>query len=94
MAPAVGTLQTLPVSDPQETLKDTVGKVAGFSLHAGLGGQSGSTQEAEAAVPLHKPPGGRGETDLAHPLTETPLSFEDTVLRWHCACYPNLNSLR
>jgi hypothetical protein len=32
----VFSLQTLPTSDPEETLTDTVGKVAGFSLHAGV----------------------------------------------------------
>ena len=32
----VFSLQSLPASDPQETLTDTVGKVAGFSLHAGV----------------------------------------------------------
>ena len=32
----VFSLQTLPASDPQETFTDTVGKVAWFSLHAGV----------------------------------------------------------
>jgi hypothetical protein len=32
----VFSLQTLPASDPQEALTETVGKVAGFSLHAGV----------------------------------------------------------
>ena len=32
----VFTLQTLPASDPEEPFGDAVGKVAGFSLHAGV----------------------------------------------------------
>ena len=32
----VFTLQTLPACDPEELFGDTVGKVAGFSLHAGV----------------------------------------------------------
>jgi len=32
----VFTLQTLPACDPEEPFGDSVGKVAGFSLHAGV----------------------------------------------------------
>jgi len=35
-APTVGTLQTLPSCDSGDPFAHTVGKVAGFSLHAGV----------------------------------------------------------
>jgi hypothetical protein len=43
----VFSLQTLPVSDPQEALTDTVGKVAGFSLHAGVAAKADERQKLE-----------------------------------------------
>jgi hypothetical protein len=43
----VFSLQTLPASDPQETLTDTVGKVAGFSLHAGVAARADERKKLE-----------------------------------------------
>jgi hypothetical protein len=43
----VFTLQTLPVSDPEENYTDTVGKVAGFSLHAGVVAKAHERQKLE-----------------------------------------------
>jgi len=43
----VFSLQTLPVSDPQEALSDTVGKVAGFSLHAGVAAKADERKKLE-----------------------------------------------
>jgi Putative transposase len=43
----VFTLQSLPASDPQETLTDTVGKVAGFSLHAGVAARADERKKLE-----------------------------------------------
>jgi hypothetical protein len=43
----VFTLQSLPAGDPQEMLTDTVGKVAGFSLHAGVAARADERQMLE-----------------------------------------------
>ena len=43
----VFSLQTLPTSDPEETLTDTVGKVARFSLHAGVAARADERQKLE-----------------------------------------------
>jgi hypothetical protein len=43
----VFTLQTLPASDPEETFTDTVGKVAGFSLHAGVAAKAQERKKLE-----------------------------------------------
>ena len=43
----VFTLQSLPAGDPQETLTDTVGQVAGFSLHAGVAARADERKKLE-----------------------------------------------
>ena len=43
----VFSLQTLPASDPQEAFTDTVGKVAGFSLHAGVAARADERKKLE-----------------------------------------------
>ena len=43
----VFSLQTLPASEPEETLTDTVGKVAGFSLHAGVAARGDERKKLE-----------------------------------------------
>ncbi len=43
----VFTLQTLPACDPQDPFGDTVGKVAGFSLHAGVAARAQERQKLE-----------------------------------------------
>ena len=43
----VFTLQTLPACDPEEAFTDTVGKVAGFSLHAGVAARADERKKLE-----------------------------------------------
>lgn len=43
----VFTLQTLPACDPEDQVGDTVGKVAGFSLHAGVAARANERQKLE-----------------------------------------------
>jgi hypothetical protein len=43
----VFTLQTLPACDPEDQVGDTVGKVAGFSLHAGVAARADERQKLE-----------------------------------------------
>ena len=43
----VFTLQTLPACDPEDQFSDTVGKVAGFSLHAGVAARANERQKLE-----------------------------------------------
>jgi hypothetical protein len=43
----VFTLQTLPASDPEEQYSDTAGKIAGFSLHAGVAARSDERKKLE-----------------------------------------------
>jgi hypothetical protein len=43
----VFTLQTLPACDPEDQFGDTVGKVAGFSLHAGVAAKAHERQKLE-----------------------------------------------
>jgi len=43
----VFTLQTLPACDPEDQFGDTVGKVAGFSLHAGVAASADERQKLE-----------------------------------------------
>ncbi len=43
----VFTLQTLPACDPEDQFSDTVGKVAGFSLHAGVAARARERQKLE-----------------------------------------------
>jgi hypothetical protein len=43
----VFTLRTLPACDPQEAFGDAVGKVAGFSLHAGVAAKAGERKKLE-----------------------------------------------
>jgi Putative transposase len=43
----VFTLQSLPASAPQEALADTAGKVAGFSLHAGVAARADERKKLE-----------------------------------------------
>ena len=51
MGPQTGrkvfTLQTLPASDPDDPLADTVGKAAGFSLHAGVAAKARERDKLE-----------------------------------------------
>jgi hypothetical protein len=41
------TLQTLPASDPDEDFTDTLGEVAGFSLHAGVAAKAQERSKLE-----------------------------------------------
>lgn len=41
------TLQTLPACDPEDQFGDTVGKVAGFSLHAGVAARADERKKLE-----------------------------------------------
>jgi len=41
------TLQTLPACEPEEAFADTVGKVAGFSLHAGVAARADERKKLE-----------------------------------------------
>ena len=43
----VFTLQTLPACDPEDQFGDTVGKVAGFSLHAGVAARVNERKKLE-----------------------------------------------
>lgn len=43
----VFTLQTLPAGDPEDSFGDTVGKVAGFSLHAGVAAKAHQRNKLE-----------------------------------------------
>lgn len=43
----VFTLQTLPACDPENQFGDTVGKVAGFSLHAGVAAKAHERNKLE-----------------------------------------------
>jgi len=43
----VFTLQTLPACDPEESFGDTLGKVGGFSLHAGVAAKAGERKKLE-----------------------------------------------
>ena len=43
----VFTLQTLPACDPEDQFGDTVGKVAGFSLHAGVAAKAHERSKRE-----------------------------------------------
>jgi len=43
----VFTLQTLPACDPEDQFGDTVGKVAGFSLHAGVAARADERKKLE-----------------------------------------------
>jgi len=43
----VFTLRTLPACDPEDQFGDTVGKVAGFSLHAGVAARANERQKLE-----------------------------------------------
>jgi len=45
--PKVFTLQMLPACDPEDQVGDTVGKVAGFSLHAGVAARANERQKLE-----------------------------------------------
>jgi hypothetical protein len=47
----VFTLQTLPACDPEEPFGDTVGKVGGFSLHAGVAAKAGERKKLEKLQP-------------------------------------------
>ena len=51
MGPQTGrkvfTLQTLPACDPDDLLADTLGKVAGFSLHAGVAAKARERNKLE-----------------------------------------------
>ena len=59
----VFTLHTLPSCN--EPFDDRVGKVAGFSLHAGGRGEGARTQEIGTFVPLHRKAGGVGKAAVA-----------------------------
>ena len=43
----VFTLQTLPACDPEEQYSDTAGKMAGFSLHAGVAARADERKKLE-----------------------------------------------
>ncbi len=43
----VFTLQTLPACDPEEQYSDTAGKIAGFSLHAGVAARADERKKLE-----------------------------------------------
>jgi len=47
----VFTLQTLPACDPEEAFAETVGKVAGFSLHAGVAARADERKKLEKLQP-------------------------------------------
>ena len=81
----VFTLQTLPAFDPEDQVGDTVGKVAGFSLHAGVAARADERKKLERlwhhacdlrAAGLHGKIGGPG--------AETAREF-DALSRGVCA---------
>ena len=58
------TLQTLPASDPEEPYGDAVGKVVGFSLHAGVAARADERKQLDHLK--HK-----AETNEPSPLPES-----------------------
>jgi len=46
----VFTLQTLPACDSEEAFGDTVGKVAAFSLHAGVAAKAGERKNLRGII--------------------------------------------
>jgi hypothetical protein len=47
---------TLPACDPEEVFADTVGRVAGFSLHAGVAARADERKKLERNTPNNTPP--------------------------------------
>ena len=82
----VFSLQTLPACDRQDPFGDTVGKVAGISLHAGVSGQGPGTPEAGTAVSLYLKAGGVRKAPVADAEWQHPLPAEDAVPGWNHAC--------
>lgn len=52
--------------DPDDPFAHTVGKVAGFSLHAGVGRPSPPTGQAGTPVPQYCEVGGIGKAAVTH----------------------------
>jgi hypothetical protein len=66
----VFTLQTLSACDSENQFGDTVGKVAGFSLHAGV---------AARAEPIHQSTGGVKKAAVAHAERQRALPAQDAI---------------
>lgn len=81
----VFTLQTLPDCDPGEQF-DTDGKVAGFSLQAGVTARAHERKKLERLCRYITRPGCLRATSVTHAERQHLLPTEDTVARWHHAC--------
>jgi ribosomal protein S27E len=82
----VFTLQTLPACD--EPFDDGVGKVAGFSLHAGVAARADQRQKLERLCRyISRPAGHLGKAPVAHAERQRSLPAEDAVPRRHDACH-------
>lgn len=74
----VFTLQTLPACDPDEQFTNSIGKVAGFSLHAGVELEP-PTGKAGAAVPNHLKTRHIRETAVTDRAGQGAVSAENTL---------------
>ena len=64
----VFTLQTLPACDPEDAFGDSVGKVAGFSLHAGVAAKAYERKKLERLCRyVSRPAGGLGAETAVEP---------------------------
>ncbi|BED43934.1 hypothetical protein VEE63_01120 (plasmid) [Escherichia coli] len=79
----VFTLQTLPTSgDP---FGDGIGKVAGFSLHAGVAARADERKKLERLCRYHQPPGGIREAAVVNTRRQRALPAQDAVPGRHHA---------
>jgi hypothetical protein len=73
------TLQTLPACEPYDSITDTEGKVADFSLHAGVAAKAHERKKTGTAVSIHQPSGGIGKPPVANVRRECALRAENAL---------------
>jgi len=81
----VFTLQTLPAWD--DSFGNEVGKVAGFSLHAGVAAKADERQKLERLCRYVSRHSGVGKTVVADRQRPGALPAQDPVPRWHDPCH-------
>ncbi len=84
--PKVFTLQMLPVCDPYDSIMDTAGKVAGFSLHVGVAAKANERAKRKRLCRYVSRPAVFRKALLTDRSRQHPLSTEDTLPGWDDTC--------
>jgi hypothetical protein len=83
----VFTLQTIPSWEDDDFGTNQVGKIAGFSLHAGVATKTREREKTGALVPLYFPPCGIRKATGADFAGQGQVSAKDALQGWHDARY-------